>query len=106
MTEKSYTYKCDLYRCYVRINFLNKVEVEGDGGIVDSGYKGVDNTFDILFSKPNPILGDILHEATHVKNGICKFIEHKLEVDNDEVECYLMGWIGDKIEDAIKKFNK
>lgn len=101
MTEKSYTYKCDIYPIFLRIIFTNNISDDLGAAFADSG-----NTFIVYFREPHPKLSDILHESEHVKNGVFKYIGQEPDYDNDEVDCYLMGWVGDKIDKSIKKYNK
>jgi len=42
---------------------------------------------------PNCTLKDVVHECVHVANFIMKFIGISPDLDNDEPQCYLVGWI-------------
>lgn len=44
--------------------------------------------------------GSIVHEAEHVKNAIWEYIGYKPQVDNDEVDAYLLTYIYKKITDV------
>lgn len=50
--------------------------------------------------------GIIAHEAKHVVNDIFKSIGMKLDVYNDEAECYLLGWVVNRIHEEIGKYDK
>lgn len=45
----------------------------------------------------------IVHECEHAKNFVFKYIEYKSDINNDEVDAYLIGWIADKV---TKLYNK
>lgn len=44
----------------------------------------------------------VAHEAKHVVNFIFKDTGVKLDLDNDESECYLLGWVVERIYKVIK----
>lgn len=46
--------------------------------------------------------GDIAHECKHLVNFIFMNIDIELKKENDEAECYLLGWIVDQIHSIIK----
>lgn len=48
----------------------------------------------------------IIHEAEHVKNAIWEFIGYSSQVDNDEVDAYLLTYIYIKILEVFKKHDK
>lgn len=50
--------------------------------------------------------GDIAHECKHFVNFL--FIDRgiKLDAENDEPECYMLGWAVDRFHEAIKKHRK
>lgn len=45
----------------------------------------------------------IVHEAEHIKNHIWDFIGYKSQVDNDEVDAYVITYIYEKITDVFYK---
>lgn len=45
----------------------------------------------------------ITHESVHIKNCIWKYIGYKPQVDNDEVDAYLVTYIYNKITDVYYK---
>jgi hypothetical protein len=47
--------------------------------------------------------GIIAHEVVHLVNYIFKDKGLKLDVDNDEAQAYLTGWLYDKIKQIINK---
>lgn len=47
--------------------------------------------------------GIIAHEAKHVVNDIFRTTGVKLDIDNDEAECYLLGWVVNRIHEEITK---
>lgn len=63
------------------------------------------NLFPIIFSK-NIKQGSIPHEALHVVNYIFKRAGIELDLDNDEPQAYLLGWIVDQIYKVQEEFQK
>lgn len=45
--------------------------------------------------------GIIAHEAKHIVNFIFKEINYLIDMDNDEVECYLLGWVVSEINKVL-----
>ena len=45
----------------------------------------------------------IVHEAEHIKNHIWDFIGYRSQVDNDEVDAYVITYIYEKITDVFYK---
>lgn len=60
----------------------------------------------IVLVEANTKPGFIAHEAKHVVNGIFKYIGQKLDLGNDEAECYLLGWIVEKIHQVVNEYRK
>lgn len=52
---------------------------------------------------PYPTPGIIAHEAKHLVNRIFGSIGQELDLHNDEAECYLLGWIVDRVHELNKK---
>lgn len=50
--------------------------------------------------------GTIAHEAKHIVNYIFDDRGIKLDTDNDEAECYFLGWVVDRIYEAIEMYKK
>lgn len=50
-----------------------------------------------------PTPGIIAHESKHLTNNIFIDINHRLDLWNDEPECYLLQWIVDTVHDFINK---
>lgn len=48
----------------------------------------------------------IVHEAEHVKNAIWEFIGYTSQIDNDEVDAYLITYIYEKIVEVFYKHDK
>lgn len=49
--------------------------------------------------------GIIAHESKHTVNSIFKSVGMKLDEYNDEAECYLLGWVVNRVHEAIKKYD-
>lgn len=73
--------------------------IENYDAFVTNVDEGLFVCFSAFYGQPKP--GVIAHEAKHLVNAIFKDIGHKLDVDNDEVECYLLGHVVDKITDFL-----
>ena len=63
--------------------------------------RGVTNYYVVV--KPWVSSGSIAHEAKHVVNNIFRQRGIELDLNNDEPECYLLGWVVDQICKYIKK---
>lgn len=48
-----------------------------------------------------PTPGIIAHEAKHLVNLLFGYIGHRLDMYNDEVECYLLGWCVNRIHEVV-----
>lgn len=74
-----------------------------DGGFLDHNGK-----YFVLFKtdkKGYPTPGIIAHEAKHLVNRIFIDICHPLCRYSDEPECYLLGWIVNRIHEMKSKIN-
>ncbi len=54
--------------------------------------------------KPNPSI--IAHEAVHITNMILKHIYAKLDIENDEPQAYLLGWIVEQCHKFLEVKNE
>jgi len=59
----------------------------------------------LSLKKGYPTPGIIAHEAKHLVNNIFIDISHELDPYNDEPECYLLGWIVNRIHEMIPEKN-
>lgn len=61
-----------------------------------------------VFINPNSIddRGLIAHEALHIVGYVFQTIKAKMDIDNDEPQCYLLGWVVDEIYKAVEKYKK
>lgn len=77
-----------------------------DGGVFENENEGV---FCLMLKsyvhkkKQYPTPGIIAHEAKHLVNAIFVDIGQELDLHNDEAECYLLGWIVDRVHELNKK---
>jgi hypothetical protein len=55
-------------------------------------------------SKQYPTPGIIAHEAKHLVNKIFIDVDQLLDRHNDEAECYLLGWLVNRIHEVNSKF--
>jgi len=59
----------------------------------------------VLFPKESIYLhGAIAHEAKHIVNYIFADRGVLLDTENDEAECYFLGWVVDRIYEAIQQY--
>jgi len=54
----------------------------------------------LIVIKPRTSISFVAHEALHVVNWIFKHCGVRYSIDNDEPQCYLLGWTVEKILDA------
>lgn len=86
-------------------NVLNDkdLEVENFDGVVterdDKTYLCLRRYYNDGVQYPTP--GIIAHEAKHLVNQVFSFIGHRLDIYNDEAECYLLGWIVNRIHECL-----
>lgn len=50
--------------------------------------------------------GDIAHECKHLVNEIIIDFGGKLDLNNDETECYLLQWVVDEIYEKYEKWER
>ena|SRR3982751_3589708 len=50
--------------------------------------------------------GLIAHEALHIVGYIFACIKCKMDLDNDEPQCYLLAWVVGEVYKAICKYRK
>lgn len=80
----------------------NKNDLRKTAAITYQFYDG-DGKFRILIIlKPNSTVSYISHEALHAVNWIFSHCGIKYSLTNDEPQCYLLGWIVQKIMDTIE----
>lgn len=48
----------------------------------------------------------IAHEAKHIVNMIFTDVDVRLDLQNDEAECYLLGWVFDSAESVFDEYKK
>lgn len=59
----------------------------------------------VLFTGDGPITHNtVFHEAGHACLSLCAWHEIKVQEDNAEPYCYLLGWLGSKIADAAAPY--
>jgi len=100
-----------IYRANVRIYLdsdLKKVaEKFGLKDLSDYGAVALRNPWKhkkyiVAFTSANDY-GLIAHEVVHLKNYIFSDVGQKLDLDNDEAEAYLTGFLFDKIYEFLNK---
>lgn len=83
-------------------DFTFDIPIENfDGGVIE--YKGKTFVVFLTDKKGYPTAGIIAHEAKHLVNKIFISIEHPLCRYQDEPECYLLGWIVNRIHELKNK---
>ena len=101
---------------FVHNNF-KEVNEKFNLGLTDDFYKGYEGLV-WNFDKPNGYsryfilleedvsLKVIVHESKHLVNNIFNDRGIKLDLYNDEPECYLLGWVFETIQKDYEKFKK
>jgi hypothetical protein len=59
----------------------------------------------VLYIKPQASPEIVAHEAVHIANHTFKNCGIRIDVDNDEPQAYLIGWIVKQISNTLKRFN-
>lgn len=94
-----YTEPKELEMKFPKINFEPPVD-HFDGGCFKDG----DNTylaFWLYDGKPSP--GIVAHECKHLVNKVFIHVHHELDRYNDEAECYLLGWLVNRVWEFLEK---
>lgn len=60
----------------------------------------------LLFIKPSAKPGEIAHEVKHLINIMFKWHGYRLSIDNDELECYYLEDIVNRVHSAILRYKK
>lgn len=64
----------------------------------------INDDIHVFFDTTNVISqGVIAHESKHIVNFIFKEIDYLIDMDNDEVECYLLGWVVNEINKFLNE---
>jgi hypothetical protein len=68
----------------------------------DKGYEALYFEFGnsdecLMFFKPEATPGDVAHEVKHFINDLFSIINQKLDPNNDELECCMLGTLVDEI---------
>jgi hypothetical protein len=109
---KSKTINIPIYECGLTIiltddlnEVVKKYKLEGNWdnfGALTFGDKLKHRHYVVAFTDASH-LSNIAHEIVHIKNYIFHGINAKIDIDNDEPEAYLTGWLFDKIYDFLTK---
>lgn len=65
---------------------------------------GIPEYFLVFDKSPDHNL--VAHEIVHIVNWIFKFSNMVLDLDNDEPQAYLTGWVTNVVYKALYKFNQ
>jgi hypothetical protein len=104
-------YEVPIYKGKITFVFFSEDEIEiiKNKYNIDeiSNYDAVTlmDEWTILFHIERITPGIIAHESKHLLNRIFKYYGIRLDVDNDEAECYLLTWIVDRVHKSVRKFN-
>lgn len=76
--------------------------IEGCNGItfVSKDKKGRPDY--VVAFKGKTTAGIIAHESLHVVASVFDHVQAYLDMNNEEPQCYLLGWIVDKIHSVVK----
>ena len=98
---------CDnLYKVGNKLNLIEGVEKDfvKDCDALTSGW--IEKGYGFIMIKPDCGIEAISHEANHFVNILFNHIGQHLDIDNDEVKCYHLGYTSKKIKKYIKKHKK
>lgn len=65
---------------------------------------GITRYYVLLTPKAEP--DHVAHESKHIVNRVFRDRGINLDLINDEPECYLLGWVFEKIYKTLKKWKK
>lgn len=89
------------------VKALNKLKIPYSDSFTPNSYGSfiVPSTKETVyvFVRKNVTSKIIAHEAVHIVNDIFNRVHIKLDLDNDEPQAYLMGWVVEQIHKAVKK---
>lgn len=106
-------YKIPIYGGNFNVVFYTKADLS----LIKTKYNAVDiENYDavtyyknkqihLLFDKNKVTPGIIAHESKHALNYVFEYIGQRLDVNNDEAECYFLSWIVNRVHESCRKFN-
>lgn len=107
---RSKTIEVPIYGCYLTIIFtkdlnevVKKYKLSGNWnefGALTFEDKLKYRHYVVAFTDANH-LSNIVHEIVHIKNYIFLGINAKVDIQNDEPEAYLSGWLFDQINNFL-----
>ena len=74
---------------------------EGAEALVIEDYKGYIN----LIIHPKAKINTICHESFHITTGVLEAAGMELNSGSEEAYTYLIGWVAEKIDKKLRKFN-
>lgn len=86
-----------------------RINYEGDGSHFHNCFGvacGNENNYYVIFHNDAESLVPrvIAHEAKHLVNLVFTTVGVKLDRDNDEAECYFLGWVVEQIHNVVDKY--
>jgi len=81
-----------------------KADVSECAAIATDRVKRGRKEFAIFMSKDTTI-SQIVHESKHIVNKVFEYIGQRLDVVNDEAECYFLQWVFEKAHSTHKKYD-
>lgn len=86
------------------LDSMNIKEFEGEEEWVEATVIEHDDGYLLVIIQPNATIGTISHEALHVTVSVLDYAGVKLSSKSEEAYAYLIGWVAERIEKAIKSY--
>jgi len=118
LKEYKKQYKIPIYFGSLYVIITNNVDESnkkyGDKDFDCSGYAGITfnkntkNGYNLYYVivESDADIKSLVHEAKHIVNKIFADRQIQLNIENDEPECYLLGWVFDKIYNTFLNGNE
>lgn len=79
-------------------------DFEGEEDWVEATVVEHDDGYLLVIIQPNANIGIISHEALHVTVSVLDYAGVKLSKKSEEAYAYLIGWVSERIEKAVKSY--
>ena len=79
-------------------------DFDGEEDWVEATVIEHDDGYLLVIIQPNATIKIISHEALHVTASVLKYAGVELSNKSEEAYAYLIGWVADRIEKAVKSY--
>ena len=86
------------------LDAMDVKEFEGEEDWVEATVVEHDNGYILVIIQPNASIGTICHESLHVTASVLDYAGVKLSNKSEEAYAYLIGWVAERIEKAVKSY--